>query len=155
MALKTDQCLPLEYIQADANFHRSCWHVKVPRKFTFEQTQNPEWWRYNTLIKENDLVDLVGEAGDYDVSCRAVSVVKGAVVLRVLREWHAEKAAQSDASGEAHVALVPGAGWTVFNVAGDPVARFGDEDSARKALAELAPAAPTVPATEVAPEVAA
>lgn len=140
MALKSDQCLALDYIQANANFHRQCWHVKVPRKFTFEQTQNPEWWRFTTCIKENDLVDLVGEAGDFDVTCRAVSVVKGAIVLRVLREWHAV-AAQQSAETEAHVALVPGAGWTVFDASGSPIARFGDEDSAKKALAEL-PAAP-------------
>ena len=81
--------------------------------------------------------------GGWDVTCRAVSVVRGAIVLRVLREWRADKAAQSDATGEAQIALVPGAGWTVFGSDGSPISRYGDEDSAKKALAEL-------PATEVA-----
>ena len=115
----------------------------IPRKFFFADTQDPSFWHHQTRIKENDLLDLIGEAGDFDVTCRVVSAIRGAVVLRVLREWHSANAAQSDATGEAHVALVPGAGWTVFDASGAPIARYGDEDAARKALADLpAPAAP-------------
>ena len=142
MSLKSDQCLPLEYIQADASYHRQCWHVKVPRKFSFAtDVKNPEWWRYNTLIKENDLVDLVGEAGDFDVTCRAVSVTKAQSFSAFCASGTRPKCSSPTQTGSAHVALVLGQGWTVFDASGTPIARYGDEDSAKKALAEL-PAAP-------------
>lgn len=144
MALKSDQCLPMDYIQSEAGFHRSTFHVLVPRRFSFADTLNPEWWRYQTRIKEGDLVDLIGEAGDFDCTCRVVSADKGFVILRILREWFAaNEPQQSNLVGEPHIALVPNQGWTLFGADGSPIARFGDEDSAKKALAELpAPAAP-------------
>ena len=149
MALKSDQCLPINYIQSDAGFHRSSYHVVVPRRFSFADTLNPEWWRYQTRINDGDIIDLLGEAGDFDCTCRVVSADKGFVILRILREWYAAaEPTQSNLVGEPHVALVPNSGWVLFDSSGNPIARFGDEDGARKALAELPPV--PAPAAEAA-----
>ena len=138
MGRKADEVLPIDYIKSDASFERSVYHVVVPRKFTFADTLDPSWWKHQNRIKDNDIIDLIGEAGDFDCTCRVVSAAAGFVILRVLREWHANnEPQQSNLIGEAHVALVPQQGWVVFNSSGSPVARFGDEDSARKALADL------------------
>ena len=141
MARPNDRVLPVDFITADASFSRSVWHFQIPRKFTFADCLDPELWRHNAKLKENDLVDVIGEAGDFDCSLRVLAAERGMVIFRILREWHAAKEPVYGEVGEAHVALVIGAGWTLFNSLGHPVARYGDEDSARKALAEL-PAAP-------------
>ncbi len=75
MAIKSDQCLPIDYIQSDAGFHRSSYHVVVPRRFSFADTLNPEWWRYQTRINDGDIIDLLGEAGDFRHDWRALEVV--------------------------------------------------------------------------------
>ena len=138
MGRKADEVLPIDYIKSDASFERSVYHVVVPRKFTFADTLDPSWWKHQARIKENDIIDLIGEAGDFDCTCRVVSADKGFVILRVLRSWFSsEEPVQSNLTGEAHVALVPNFGWTLFHSSGSPIARFGDEDSARKALADL------------------
>ncbi len=138
MTRKNDECLPIDYIQSDAGFHRSTYHIVVPRRFSFADTLDPSWWKHQTRIKDNDIIDLVGEAGDFDCTCRVVSADRGFVILRVLREWFASsEPQQSNLVGEAHVALVPNFGWTLFGADAAPIARFGDENSARKALADL------------------
>ena len=81
MALKNDECLPHDFIQGKANFHRASYHVVVPRRFSFADTLNPEWWRHASKIRTGDLIDLLGEAGDFDCTCRVVSADKGFVLL--------------------------------------------------------------------------
>jgi hypothetical protein len=92
------------------------------------------------------LVDVLGEAGDFDCSLRVLAAERGMVIFRVLRSWFSESEAVHGEVGEAYVALIPGAGWTLFNSFGNPVARYGSEDDARKALAELPAAEPLVAA---------
>ncbi len=71
------------------------------------------------------------------------------MILRILREWFAAaEPTQSNLVGEPHIALVPNQGWTLFGADGSPIARFADEDSARKALAGLPPV--PAPAAEAA-----
>ena len=137
MSLPNDRVLPVDFITADASFSRSVWHFQIPRKFSFEDCLNPEVWRHNNKLKANDLVDLVGEAGDFDCTCRVVSAERGFVIFRVLREFHADaEPARSELTG-AHIALQPNQGWCLYAADGSPIARFGDEESAQKALDEL------------------
>lgn len=144
MSRKNDDCLPHDYVRADASFDRAMYHIVIPRKFGLEDCLDPSFWRYQTRIRTGDVLDLLGEAGDFDVTARCISSDRGFCILRVLRRWtSSDEPQQSSLTGEAHVALVPSQGWTLFGADGSPIARFGDEDSARKALAEL----PAVPAT--------
>ena len=73
MARPNDRVLPVDFITADASFSRSVWHFQIPRKFTFADCLDPELWRHNAKLKENDLVDVIGEAGDFDCSLRVLA----------------------------------------------------------------------------------
>lgn len=148
MARPNDQVLPIDFTVNDASFSRSVYSLTLPRKFTWDDALDPTLWKHlGTKFKEGDLVDLLGEAGDFDCSLRVVSAFNGGVIFRILRTWFSQDQAVHGEVGEAYVALIPGAGWTLFNSFGHPVSRHGSEEDAKKALAELPPA-PAAPAGE-------
>ena len=59
MALRSDQVLPAEFVGSTADYARSAYHLKIPRKFTFEQLLQPEVWRLQTKLHPGDLVTVV------------------------------------------------------------------------------------------------
>ncbi len=136
MALNHNECLRADFVQHDASFRRATYYVEIPAKFTFEHTQNPEFWKHQTKLKSGDILEIVSENGDFDCECRVVSADRGYAILRVLREWHAPVEAQAEA-GAAHVAAVPGKGFVLFDANGMPMASFATKDDAEKALSEL------------------
>ena len=56
--------------------------------------------------------------------------------MRPIREWFAPEALQSAEPGEPRIAFVPGAGFTLFDAAGEPVSKHPTQDDAELALAE-------------------
>jgi hypothetical protein len=135
----------MDHIQGDASFHRQIYFIEVPRRFSFNEILNPEWFRGQTKLRVNDLLELVAEDGRFDVLARVVQADRGGYcVLRILREWYADTdAVQSGITDQGpHIALVPQHGWTLFDAVGQPIARFATEDSAKAALIELAETQP-------------
>ena len=141
MGRPNDRTLPIDFVYSQAGFSRSEWFLVIPRKFTWEDVLDPTLWARTTRLKEHDEVTVVGEAGNFDCTLRVISAFTGGVLFRVLRTWFADTEPAHGEVGEAYVALSPGQGWVLYNSLGLPVARYGSEDAARQALAEL-PAAP-------------
>lgn len=146
-----DKVLPIDFTINDAAYTRSVYSLTIPRQFSWADCLDPTLWKHlGTKFHEGDLVDVLGQAGDYDCSLRVISAFNGGVIFRILREWHASAEAIHGEVGEPYVALIAGAGWTCFNSLGHPISRHGSEEEARKALAELPPVPPAPVLAEVA-----
>jgi hypothetical protein len=133
-ALRSNEVLPLDHVTSSAEFSRTTYFIKVPPKFTFDNCLVPEFFRNISMLKPNDLLELVAEGGEFDALARVVSADKGFAVLRVLRLW---KAPVEDIQGEAgSVVFILGKGWTLLGLDGTPVANFVSEEQAQEALKE-------------------
>jgi hypothetical protein len=147
MALKEIDVLPIDHINASADFARAHYHVVIPKRFSWEHCLLPEFYRHQTKLQPNDLLDLVAEDGSFDCTVRVTACSRGFAVLRVLREYHAPQEAVVGEVGRATIGFVPPlASWCLFDASGAPVAKFATEDSAKAALDEHLAANPPAPA---------
>ena len=127
MALRSTEVLPLESVTSTADFKRAVYFIQIPKRFAWEAVLVPEFWRNITMLKTNDLLELVAEDGSWDALARVVAADKGFAVLKVLNLWKAPVEAVQGEAGT--VGFILGKGWTLFGTNSSPVATFLNEES--------------------------
>jgi hypothetical protein len=102
---KSDEVLPLDYLASPAEFHRQVWHVLIPKRFKWEDVTDPSFWVHQNRIQVNDILEIMAEDGSFEARARVLQTgPRGGAfaVLRILSEFHAQKAAaQTEATGVA------------------------------------------------------